>query len=81
MLGIRRALGGKLGGMSTPTVHNHIGQTPLVQLLRLGHGSSVSILVTCEHLNPGGSLKDRIALAIVDDASDRYFSKTWMQTS
>jgi cysteine synthase len=31
----------------------------------------VPILVKCEHLNPGGSVKDRIAVAIVDDAEQR----------
>ena len=29
------------------------------------------VLVKCEHLNPGGSVKDRIAIAIVDDAERR----------
>ena len=34
-------------------------------------GLGVPILVKCEHLNPGGSVKDRIALAIVLDAERR----------
>ena len=34
-------------------------------------GLAVPVLVKCEHLNPGGSVKDRIALAIVDDAERR----------
>lgn len=45
-----------------------IGGTPLVPLARVGAGLPAPILVKCEHLNPGGSIKDRIALAIVDDA-------------
>jgi cysteine synthase len=49
----------------------HIGRTPLVPLRRIGAGLPVPILVKCEHLNPGGSIKDRIALAIVDDAEAR----------
>jgi cysteine synthase len=48
-----------------------IGGTPLVQLERIGRGLAVSVLVKCEHLNPGGSIKDRIALAIVRDAEAR----------
>ncbi|MBL8956888.1 MAG: cysteine synthase family protein, partial [Myxococcaceae bacterium] len=48
-----------------------IGRTPLVALKRLGAGLPVPVLVKCEHLNPGGSIKDRIALAIVDDAERR----------
>lgn len=34
-------------------------------------GLPVPILAKCEHLNPGGSIKDRIALAIVEDAEQR----------
>jgi cysteine synthase len=49
----------------------HIGRTPLVPLERIGRGLSVPVLVKCEHLNPGGSIKDRIALAIIDDAEAR----------
>ena len=53
------------------TVLEHIGKTPLVTLTRIGSGLPVPILAKCEHLNPGGSVKDRIALAIVDDAERR----------
>lgn len=49
----------------------HIGRTPLVELRRIGHGLPVPVLVKCEHMNPGGSIKDRIALAIVGDAEAR----------
>ncbi len=49
----------------------HIGRTPLVALEHIGRGLPVQILVKCEHLNPGGSIKDRIALAIVQDAEAR----------
>ena len=48
-----------------------IGRTPLVALRWLGAGLPVPVLVKCEHLNPGGSLKDRIARAIVEDAEAR----------
>jgi len=48
-----------------------IGNTPLVPLQRIGRDLSVPVLVKCEHLNPGGSVKDRIALAIVEDAEQR----------
>ena len=40
-------------------------------LLHVGNNFQVPILAKCEHLNPGGSVKDRIALAIVDDAERR----------
>jgi len=48
-----------------------IGNTPLVLLRSLGRGLPVPILVKCEHMNPGGSTKDRIARAIVQDAEAR----------
>lgn len=50
---------------------DQIGNTPLVPLTKIGQGLSVPIFVKCEHLNPGGSVKDRIAIAIVDDAEER----------
>src|SRR5688572_16800 len=53
------------------TILEHIGETPLVPLRRIGRGLPLPVLVKCEHLNPGGSVKDRIALAIVDDAERR----------
>lgn len=48
-----------------------IGNTPLVPLRRLARGRRQPVWVKCEHLNPGGSVKDRIAKAIVDDARAR----------
>jgi cysteine synthase len=56
----------------------HIGRTPLVPLRRIGRELSVPILVKCEHLNPGGSVKDRIALAIADDAEARRLLRPGM---
>lgn len=46
-----------------------IGGTPMVGLQRIGPGLDVRI--KCEHMNPGGSIKDRIARAIVEDAEAR----------
>lgn len=40
-------------------------------LRRLAADLPVPVLVKCEHLNPGGSVKDRLAVAIVDDAEAR----------
>jgi cysteine synthase len=48
-----------------------IGGTPLVRLTRVTRDVRVPVFAKCEHLNPGGSVKDRIALAIVDDAENR----------
>ena len=49
----------------------HIGRTPLVPLRHIARELPVPVLVKCEHMNPGGSVKDRIAKAIVDDAESR----------
>lgn len=51
------------------SVLDTIGGTPLVPLRRVAGG--LDVRVKCEHLNPGGSIKDRIAQAIVDDAERR----------
>ena len=56
---------------------DHIGRTPLVPLRRIGAGLPVPVLVKCEHMNPGGSVKDRIAKAIVDDAEARRATPGW----
>lgn len=53
------------------TLLDEIGNTPLVPLARLAAGLPVPVLAKCEHLNPGGSIKDRIALAIMEDAEAR----------
>lgn len=45
-----------------------IGRTPLVHLSRIAPDASATILGKLEVLNPGGSVKDRIALAMVDAA-------------
>jgi cystathionine beta-synthase len=56
---------------STSSILDHIGRTPLVPLNRLASGLAAPVLAKCEYLNPGGSVKDRIALAIVNDAEAR----------
>ncbi len=48
-----------------------VGNTPLVRLALLDHDCEVPVLAKCEHLNPGGSIKDRIAKSILEDAEAR----------
>ncbi len=57
--------------MLDATVLDRIGNTPLVRLDRVAAGLPVPVYGKCEFLNPGGSIKDRIALAIVNDAEAR----------
>jgi cystathionine beta-synthase len=45
-----------------------IGQTPLVRLRRLSDGLAPTVLAKLEYFNPGGSVKDRIALRMVEAA-------------
>jgi len=45
-----------------------IGHTPLVELSRFGAGLPVRLLAKLESANPGGSVKDRIALAMIESA-------------
>ncbi|MBU6152053.1 MAG: pyridoxal-phosphate dependent enzyme, partial [Chloroflexi bacterium] len=45
-----------------------IGRTPLVRLSRISHGGGATVLGKLEARNPGGSIKDRIALAMVEAA-------------
>ena len=53
------------GEQTVTSILDSIGQTPLVQLHTFE--SPRPIYVKCEHLNPGGSVKDRLALALIED--------------
>lgn len=48
-----------------------VGNTPLVRLRRVSELTGCEILGKCEFLNPGGSVKDRAALAIILDAEQK----------
>ena len=50
------------------SVLDTIGWTPLIRLARVGAGVRTPIYGKAEHKNPGGSVKDRIGLAIIEDA-------------
>jgi len=52
-----------------------IGNTPLVRMSRIGRGLRPTILAKLEHLNPGGSVKDRIGLVMIEDAERRGLLK------
>ncbi len=47
-----------------------IGKTPMILLDRLSPSGGARILAKAEFLNPGGSVKDRVALAMIEDAED-----------
>jgi cysteine synthase A len=48
-----------------------VGNTPLVRLARMAKGLAGEVLVKMESMNPLGSVKDRIGLAMVEDAERR----------
>jgi len=56
----------------TPAIHDNIlttiGQTPLVRLNRVTRGVRPTVLAKVEFFNPGGSVKDRIGPAIIEEA-------------
>src|SRR5437763_5171882 len=70
-LRVRTRSGVEESGHLMTSILAHIGRTPLVPLVHLAAGLPAPVLAKCEHLNPGGSVKDRIALAIVNDAEQR----------
>ena len=48
-----------------------VGNTPIVKLQKVAQHVAADIYVKCEYLNPGGSMKDRVARNIVTDAERR----------
>jgi cystathionine beta-synthase len=51
-----------------PTVLELVGQTPIVRLDRFAADIAPTLLAKLEYLNPGGSVKDRIGLAMIEAA-------------
>lgn len=48
-----------------------IGHTPMIRLNHMGYGPDASVVAKLELFNPGGSVKDRMGLALVRDAEER----------
>ncbi|HET7041238.1 MAG TPA: pyridoxal-phosphate dependent enzyme, partial [Gemmatimonadales bacterium] len=53
------------------SVLDTIGWTPLIRLARVGKGLRTPVYGKAEYVNPGASVKDRIGLAIIEDAEQR----------
>jgi len=56
---------------SVESILDLVGGTPLVRLHKVTEGLRPTVVAKLEQLNPGGSVKDRIALAMVEDAERR----------
>jgi cysteine synthase A len=57
--------------MKANSILDTIGNTPHVRINRLFNGNDVEVWVKLERSNPGGSIKDRIALSMIEDAEAR----------
>jgi cysteine synthase A len=57
--------------MIFPDITKTIGKTPLVELRRIGGPAGVRILAKLEARNPCGSVKDRVGIALIEDAERR----------
>ena len=53
------------------TILDHIGNTPLLKLNHVTDSLDADIYVKCEFTNPGGSIKDRMALCMIEEAEKR----------
>jgi cysteine synthase len=49
-------------------IADHVGRTPMVQLTRLAAGAGAAVFAKLEMFNPGGSVKDRIGVAMIEAA-------------
>lgn len=57
--------------MVLDTILNAIGKTPIVRFHRVGKELPCEIYGKCEFLNPGGSVKDRIGLRMIEEAEKK----------
>jgi cystathionine beta-synthase len=57
---------------TTPDIKDSIletvGETPLIRLSRIGQGLAPQLVAKVEYFNPGGSIKDRVAMAMIEAA-------------
>src|SRR5260221_2530161 len=52
-----------------------IGNTPLIKLNNITKGVKPTVLVKLEYVNPGGSVKDRIGIKMIEDAEKKGLLK------
>src|SRR5918999_1696156 len=63
-----RSTGQRVEADVKPSILEAIGNTPLVALSRLGAGLTPALVAKIEAMNPGGSIKDRVAVALIEAA-------------
>ena len=64
-----------VGKMKVQNIIDVIGDTPLIRLNNLNRDVHAQIFVKAEFLNPGGSMKDRMAYSMVQDAEEKGLLK------
>ncbi len=57
--------------MKTSEVNQLIGNTPLVAVKKYAESAEANLFAKLESMNPGGSVKDRLALAMIEDAEEK----------
>ena len=73
--GERKAKGGSQAVAVYHSMHELIGNTPLVELTHLRVPADVHLYAKLELYNPGGSVKDRVGYAMIRDAEARGLLK------
>ncbi|EEL90029.1 Cysteine synthase [Bacillus cereus AH1272] len=66
---------GVTGMRVAQSVSELIGKTPIVKLNRIVESDSADVYLKLEFMNPGSSVKDRIALAMIEDAENKGLLK------
>ncbi|MDE2313075.1 MAG: pyridoxal-phosphate dependent enzyme, partial [Elusimicrobia bacterium] len=61
--------------MKFESVLETVGNTPLIRLNRMAERVKAKIYVKAEFFNPGGSVKDRIGVSMIDEAERRGLLK------
>src|SRR6202022_3401498 len=61
--------------MRCDNVLEAFGNTPLIRLNRLTKGLAAEVYVKADYLNPGGSVKDRIGVSMIDEAEKKGLLK------
>ena len=61
--------------MKCNSILDAIGSTPLIRLNRIAEDLPAEVCVKADYLNPGGSMKDRIAVSMIDEAERKGLLK------
>src|SRR5207245_11521161 len=61
--------------MKCKNILEAVGRTPIVRLNRITGDSKAQVYVKADYLNPGGSVKDRIGITMIDEAERKGLLK------